>query len=192
MQVEIHAIHDAVVLRKAGSELLILSSHVTELKKRQSAKEFSSYFMSEALINRPARKLFENWLRKDSDLWRRLFKTVQTLEQSSEATQESKPEVVAPTKASKAPTTDGSKPTKGDSKEVLASKSSAKEDSAPKKSAKSEVVTDKKVIAKPKAVESSVKAKASQSKIAAAPKKATKAAPKITTKKPAAKKSGKK
>jgi hypothetical protein len=83
-QVELHPIHDALVLRKSGSELLILASHVSALKSRKTAKDFADYFMGEALVNRPARKLFENWLRKEGDLWRRIFQTVQTMEQSNQ------------------------------------------------------------------------------------------------------------
>jgi hypothetical protein len=80
--VEIHPIQDAIVLRRSPSELLILAHHVTELKGKKTAKEFAEYFMGEALVNRPARKLFENWLRKDGELWRRLYQSVQAIEQN--------------------------------------------------------------------------------------------------------------
>ena len=57
--VEIIPIQGSLVLRARGSELLILPSYVAELKNRVEPKEFASYFLSAALINRPARKLFE-------------------------------------------------------------------------------------------------------------------------------------
>lgn len=83
LPVEIHPIQDALVLRARGSELLILANHVAELKKLKSAGDFSKYFLHEALVNRPARKLFEAWLRKDGSLWARIYKTVQTIESSN-------------------------------------------------------------------------------------------------------------
>lgn len=83
LPVEIHPIQDALVLRARGSELLILANHVAELKKLKSAGDFSKYFLHEALVNRPARKLFEAWLRKDGSLWARIYKTVQTIETSN-------------------------------------------------------------------------------------------------------------
>ena len=77
--VEIMPIQDSLVLRARGSELLILSQHITELKQRKSPRDFSMYFTAEALVNRPARKLFESWLRKDGTLWQRLFKSIHEL-----------------------------------------------------------------------------------------------------------------
>ena len=65
-----------VVLRARSSELLILPQHVKELKNIQEPKKFSTYFNSTALINRPARKLFESWLRKDKTIWPRLYKVI--------------------------------------------------------------------------------------------------------------------
>ena len=84
LPVEIHTIQNAVILRARGSELLILAEHVTQLKSRKTAKEFADYFLADALVNRPARKLFEAWLRKDGSLWARIYKAVQTAEQSTE------------------------------------------------------------------------------------------------------------
>jgi len=76
LPVEIVPFNESVVLRARGSELLILPHHVRELKGKKTPQEFTNYFTGEALINRPARKLFEAWLRKDSTLWPRLYKTV--------------------------------------------------------------------------------------------------------------------
>jgi hypothetical protein len=67
-----------IVLRARGSELLILPQHVGQLKVLNSPKEFTGYFLSNALLNRPARKLFEAWLRKDQSLWQRIYRTIQS------------------------------------------------------------------------------------------------------------------
>lgn len=84
LPVEILAIQGSLVLRARGSELLILSHHVSELKVKTQPKDFTQYFLESALLNRPARKLFEAWLRKDNGLWQRLYKTVQTEIKASE------------------------------------------------------------------------------------------------------------
>ncbi len=82
--VEIIPIQDTLVLRARGSELLILPHHVVSLKGHKKPQSFTSYFTSEALLNRPARKLFEAWLRKDNTLWKRIYSTVQEMELSEE------------------------------------------------------------------------------------------------------------
>ena len=67
----------SVVLRARNSELLILPEHVTALVQLKEPGKFSDYFMNEALVNRPARKLFTAWLRKDKGVWARLYKALQ-------------------------------------------------------------------------------------------------------------------
>ena len=74
--VEILPLQETIVLRARGSELLILAHHVKKLKDLAKPRDFSQYFRAEALVNRPARKLFEAWLRKDHTLWPRLYQTV--------------------------------------------------------------------------------------------------------------------
>lgn len=74
--VEIVALEGNLVLRARGSELLILPHHVQALKGLVPTKDFAKYFYEESLINRPARKLFEAWLRKDGTLWPRLYQFV--------------------------------------------------------------------------------------------------------------------
>jgi len=71
--VEVMQYQGAVLLRARGSELIILPNHVHELQNAKEPKAFAQYFLSEALVNRPARKLFDSWLRKDSELWKRIF-----------------------------------------------------------------------------------------------------------------------
>jgi hypothetical protein len=74
--VEIIDYQGAVVLRARGSELIILPSYVHVLQKTIEPKEFAKYFLGEALVNRPARKLFDSWLKKDSDLWKKIYNKV--------------------------------------------------------------------------------------------------------------------
>lgn len=79
LPVEILPFQENVILRAGGSELLIISVHVRKLQQLKKPRDFSQYFKDEALVNRPARKLFEAWLRKDGTLWPRLYKTVQAI-----------------------------------------------------------------------------------------------------------------
>ena len=187
LAVEIHPIQDAIVLRARGSELLILSSHVAELKKLKAAGDFSRYFLHEALVNRPARKLFEAWLRKDGSLWARIYKTVQTIESSGsnpQATSE-KPSS-APTKAVKADETVKEAPTKS------AKKTASDEKTTAKPVAKT---ATKAADPKPAKQEKSAASKAAPAKAApkaAAKSAAKKPAAKTAAAKPAAKKSSKK
>ena len=76
LPVEILPVQETIILRARGSELLILPHHVKKLKGFAKPGDFSQYFRGEALVNRPARKLFEAWLRKDQTLWPRLYHTV--------------------------------------------------------------------------------------------------------------------
>lgn len=76
LPVEILPLQESIVLRARGSELLILADHVKKLKGLIKPRDFSQYFRAEALVNRPARKLFEAWLRKDHTLWPRLYHVV--------------------------------------------------------------------------------------------------------------------
>ena len=84
--VEILPVQGTIILRARGSELLILAQHVQALKKIGQPQEFVNYFNNMALINRPARKLFQAWLRKDKGLWRRIYDTVKTIEDGDDAT----------------------------------------------------------------------------------------------------------
>ena len=78
--VEIVPTQGRLVLRARGSELLILPHHIQQLKDNPDPKDFVRYFMDNALINRPARKLFEAWLRKDGSLWKRIYQVVKEIE----------------------------------------------------------------------------------------------------------------
>lgn len=76
--VEVLSVEDLVVLRARGTEILILATHVEALRKLRETAPFTKYFLEEALLNRPARKLFQAWLRRDGGLWQRLYRTIHT------------------------------------------------------------------------------------------------------------------
>lgn len=65
-----------LVLRAEPSELYVLAEHVAELRKLNETSEFAAYFRDKALVNRPARKLFDAWLRKEAGLWQRIYDAV--------------------------------------------------------------------------------------------------------------------
>ena len=83
--VEIIFTHGMLIMQAKGSELVIIPQHIEVLQKLKQPKEFSEYFTSKALVNRPARKLFEAWLKKDQTIWGRVFKLVHEQEQAKES-----------------------------------------------------------------------------------------------------------
>ncbi len=82
--VEIHFVQGAVILRERHAELLILPRYIETLQTLKQAQAFGDYFTKEALVNRPARKLFLAWVRKDPTLWNRLYSTVHKNAQKSD------------------------------------------------------------------------------------------------------------
>lgn len=197
-----------LVLRARQSELLILASHIVELKERKTPKDFTGYFMSEALINRPARKLFEAWLRKDKTLWRRIYDTVQNelevnaddLDDVAEAAPEKvevKEKSAKPAAAKKATKTSEKKPAekkeaKKQSEKKVEEKTTAKKATAKKATAKK--AATKKTESKKTATKKTATKKASSSagKKTATKKAATKKATSTATKKKTSKTAGKK
>ncbi len=173
LPVELLPVQETLVLRARGSELLILPSHIRELKNLSKAKDFSQYFRAEALLNRPARKLFEAWLRKDQTLWTRLYRVVhKEMELGAEEPEE------APAPKEEAP--------KAKKPAAKAKKAAPKEEEKEEKAAKK--TTKKKTAAKKTATKKTA-AKKTATKKTAAKKTATK---KTATKKTAAKKTAKK
>jgi septin family protein len=120
LPVEILPVQETIVLRARGSELLILPHHVKKLKDMTKPRDFSQYFRAEALVNRPARKLFEAWLRKDHTLWPRLYQTVHK-EMDDVSGEDEKPT-----------------PKKAEKKEEKAEVKAKEEKAAPKKAEKKE------------------------------------------------------
>ena len=82
--------HEGIlVLRARNSELVILAEHVSNLQKLTNIEAFSQYFLQEALLNRPARKLFQAWLRKDLSLWKRIFAEIAPKPEKNKKTKQS-------------------------------------------------------------------------------------------------------
>lgn len=158
LPVEILPVQETIVLRARGSELLILPHHVKKLKDMTKPRDFSQYFRAEALVNRPARKLFEAWLRKDHTLWPRLYQTVHKEMDDVGGEEDKKP---APKKAEKV--------------EKSEPKAKAKEEKpAPKKAEKKEKEEKK----EPKKADKEPKKAAAKEKAPAKDKEKAKAAPK--------------
>lgn len=65
-----------LVLRRGDSVLLIESDKVNELRTRKEAPSFEEYFRTIALVNREARRVFQAWERKDSQLLQKLYQEV--------------------------------------------------------------------------------------------------------------------
>ena len=74
--IQIIATQGALVLRHKHSELVIMPQHVENLEKLTEPREFSKYFLDYALVNRPARKLFVAWVKKDSTLWKGIYESI--------------------------------------------------------------------------------------------------------------------
>jgi len=181
-----------LILRARGSELLIITNHVVELKTKREPKQFTEYFMGEALINRPARKLFEAWLRKDRGLWRRIYDCVQTIDTSGDDIAALKEEMKAKSAQVKAEPKAEAAPkpkaeVKVEAKAAKEAEDSGKAKSA-KKPAKKAAAPEKEKTPAKKAETKSAKPAAKSTKEAAKPaakKAAEKKAP--AAKKPAAK-----
>lgn len=150
--VEIIPIQGALILRARGSELLILQHYVKELKKLESTKEFANFFTSTALVNRPARKLFSAWLRKDSSLWRRIYDMVHKEMEIPEETEQETKEAEQPAEsASTSEPADGVSDNSAQVKEKTSEKAETKtpaEESAETKKTKKKSSKNKKTITK--------------------------------------------
>ena len=151
--VELIPVQGSLILRARGSELLILPQYIMELKKLNVPKEFAGFFMQEALINRPARKLFEAWLRKDKTLWKRLYHTVMNeieIDEETKAQLEAKEEPVKAEPAKKAEEKEEEKPAKTAKKKAAkkAESKPAKKKAAKKVAKKAAKKTAKKKAAK--------------------------------------------
>lgn len=171
LPVEILSIQDSVVLRARGSELLIMPHHVKELKDKKDPRSFSEYFMRDALVNRPARKLFEAWLRKDGGLWRRLFDVVKDLKMTEAGEEVKETSTPAPVAGkSKMPTTEkgagapekGAKAVKAPEKKVKVEEKKAKAAKAEAPVAKPMGKPEPKKVEKTKEVAKPVKAEVSK------------------------------
>ncbi|MBX9704431.1 MAG: hypothetical protein K2X39_09790 [Silvanigrellaceae bacterium] len=62
------------VMRRGASTLLIDAEKVQQLRMLSNETEFTDFFRTKALVNREARRVFESWERKDSELLNKIFK----------------------------------------------------------------------------------------------------------------------
>lgn len=62
-----------LVLKRGQSNLVISPEHVQTLRTQSERKEFDSFWYSTALQNREARRVFQAWLRKDSELLDKIY-----------------------------------------------------------------------------------------------------------------------
>jgi hypothetical protein len=168
LPVEILPVQETIVLRARGSELLILPHHVKKLKDLTKSRDFSQYFRDEALVNRPARKLFEAWLRKDHSLWQRLYTTVHKTMNNAEAETSASDQAAAPAAESAAPVS--AKADEVDAKPAPKKEKAAKP--APAKKEKEEDEPKKKTAAKKEDEPKKKAAPAKKAKEEAEPKKA--------------------
>lgn len=192
LPVEIQAIQGTLILRARGSELLITPNHVATLRDLKQPSEFTQYFLSDALINRPARKLFEAWLRKDNSLWQRLYNKVQKeLEDAdieAEAVEKPKaPKVVAAKEVKETKEKAAAPAKKAETKPAAEEKKAATKKVAAKKEPEEKKTTTKTAAKKEEKPTATKKAAAKSTAKVAAP--AKKAAP--ATKKTAAKSASK-
>ena len=59
---------NSLVLKRGASVLLIDAQKIQVLRTLKEQAEFTTYWRTEALQNREARRVFEAWERKDKDL----------------------------------------------------------------------------------------------------------------------------
>ncbi|MGE0171137.1 MAG: hypothetical protein AB7T49_00045 [Oligoflexales bacterium] len=182
--VEIQAIQGSLILRARGSELLILPHHVSALKSLKQPTDFTSYFLQDALINRPARKLFEAWLRKDGDLWKRIYRTIQ---KEMADVEEQAPTPVATKSEKTVVSAPASEKTKSKEKKVEAETPKAKETAKKAAAPKAKAEEKEKAAAPAKKAAAPAAKKVTKAAAKEAPKKKTAAAAKTAKAKPATK-----
>jgi hypothetical protein len=65
---------NSVVLRRGQTTIQILPEDAATLRTMKEKETFLEYFRSTALKNREARRVFEAWERKDTDLLGKVYK----------------------------------------------------------------------------------------------------------------------
>lgn len=61
-----------LIMKRGDSMLLIESEKVTQLRTLKEESAFEEFFRTQALVNREARRVFQAWERKDSELMSKL------------------------------------------------------------------------------------------------------------------------
>lgn len=65
-----------LIISRGMSQLLIKAEDIQALRALTSSDEFKSYFLTKALVNREARRVFSSWERKDSNLLPKLHSEI--------------------------------------------------------------------------------------------------------------------
>lgn len=62
-----------LILRRGASSLVIDAEKVQSLRTQDTKEAFNEFFRTKALQNREARRVFESWERKDSELLSKIY-----------------------------------------------------------------------------------------------------------------------
>ncbi len=65
-----------LIFKRGTSTLVINPEHVMELRSQDDLVKFTDFFRQKALQNREARRLFDAWERKDSELLNKIYAEV--------------------------------------------------------------------------------------------------------------------
>lgn len=65
-----------LILKRGDSRILIEPDKIQELRIQEDESSFEAYFLTKALANREARRVFKSWERKDDELIKKLFKEI--------------------------------------------------------------------------------------------------------------------
>jgi hypothetical protein len=62
-----------LILKRGESRILIEPEKIQELRIQDTEKSFEDCFLTKALANREARRVFKAWERKDDELLKKLY-----------------------------------------------------------------------------------------------------------------------
>lgn len=62
-----------LILKRGASTLVINPEHVVTLRTQDSQEAFNNFFLTTALQNREARRVFQAWERKDAQLLAKIY-----------------------------------------------------------------------------------------------------------------------
>lgn len=65
-----------LIMSRGQSQLLIKAEDIMALRSLKEVTEFKTYFETKALVNREARRVFQAWERKDTELLPKLHKEI--------------------------------------------------------------------------------------------------------------------
>lgn len=65
--------NNSVILQRGTTVIQIIPEDATQLRTMKDNLQFTEYFQTTALKNREARRVFQSWERKDSQLLHKVF-----------------------------------------------------------------------------------------------------------------------